>query len=209
MARRTRRVTFFWYHAMASRSPEAICVPAGGGELTANEGNRGERSGGKAPVPAGAGLTPRLPLGALPSASPAVCQEMWFLKSKPESVRATFSASVSAAAGGERGERRGVPGAALPPPTPPPPPPRRPALTWCPLLGGRAAGTVLFSGPGRAVRRGAGRRAPQAASSPRGGDAGGAVTMETAEAAFRPAPGRTVCGYRPGVLQARRTGSAE
>lgn len=33
------------------------------------------------------------------------------------------------------------------------------------------------------MRPGARRRAPQAASSPRGGDAGAAVTMETAEAA--------------------------
>lgn len=66
---------------------------------------------------------------------------------------------------------------------------------WCPLPRGPAAGTFLLSGPGPAMRPAARRRAPQAASSPRGGDAGAAVTMETAEAARaseaagRPAPG--------------------
>ena len=61
--------------------------------------------------------------------------------------------------------------------------PRRPALTWGPLPRSPAAGTFLLSGPGPAMRPGERRRAPQAASSPRGGDAGAAVTMETAAAA--------------------------
>lgn len=82
-----------------------------------------------------------------------------------------------------KGEGREVAGADLPPP---PAAPRRPALTWYRLPGSPAAGTFLFSGPGPAVRPGWRRRARQAASSPRGGDAGGAVTMETAEAAAAP-----------------------
>lgn len=54
---------------------------------------------------------------------------------------------------------------------------------WCPRPSSPAAGTFLLSGPGPAVSPGARRRERQAASSPRGGDAGGAVTMETTEAA--------------------------
>lgn len=54
---------------------------------------------------------------------------------------------------------------------------------WCPQPSSPAAGTFLFSGPRPAVRPGARLRARQAASSPRGGDADRAVTMETAEAA--------------------------
>nr|XP_031315036.1 uncharacterized protein LOC116154949 [Camelus dromedarius] len=60
---------------------------------------------------------------------------------------------------------------------------QHPALTWCPQPSSPAAGTFLFSGPRPAVRPGARLRARQAASSPRGGDADRAVTMETAEAA--------------------------
>ncbi|XP_026946808.1 uncharacterized protein [Sagmatias obliquidens] len=72
--------------------------------------------------------------------------------------------------------------------------PRSPALTWCTLPRSPVAGTFLLSGPGPAMRPGARRRATQASSSPRGGDAVWAVTMETAEAApaseaaGRPAP---------------------
>ena len=72
--------------------------------------------------------------------------------------------------------------------------PQGPALTWCPLPRSPAAGTFLLSGPGPAMRPGARRRARQASSSPRGGEAVWAVTMETAEAApaseaaGRPAP---------------------
>lgn len=108
---------------------------------------------------------------------------------------------------------REVAGADLPPT--PPAGPRRPALTWCPLPGRPAAGTVLFSGPGPAVRPGSRRRAPQAASFPRGGDAGGAVTMETAEAAaareaaFGTVPGGRVWCHRPGALPARLSGSPD
>lgn len=54
---------------------------------------------------------------------------------------------------------------------------------WCPLPRSPVAGTFLLSGPGPAMRPGARWRARQAASSPRGGDARAAVTMETAEAA--------------------------
>lgn len=68
----------------------------------------------------------------------------------------------------------------------PRPPPSRSRLTWCPLPGRLPAGPPLLSDPGRAGRPGARRRARQAASSPRGPDAGGAVTMETAAAS--PAP---------------------
>lgn len=112
-----------------------------------------------------------------PSLSPAVWQEtkqtikhLWRSGGR-RTVSALFYASFQGY--GERGGQ--VAGAE--------PPPRRPALTWRPLPGCPAAGTVLFSGPGLAVRPGARRRAPQAASSPRSGVAGGAVTMETAEAA--------------------------
>lgn len=72
--------------------------------------------------------------------------------------------------------------------------PRSPALTWCTLPRSPVAGTFLLSGPGPAMRPEARRRARQASSSPRGGDAVWAVTMETAEAApaseaaGRPAP---------------------
>lgn len=117
-----------------------------------------------------------------PSLSPAVCQEtkqtikhLW-RSGGQRTVFALFYASIQ---GYDEGGGR-VAGAD---PPPGPTAPRRPALTWRPLPGCPAAGTVLFSGPGPAVRPGARRRARQAASSPRGGVAGGAVTMETAEAA--------------------------
>lgn len=115
-------------------------------------------------------------------------------------ISGIFYASVSVGAGKGEGRARELTCPPVPtcPHLPYSRPPRRPALTWCLLPGRPAAGTLLFSGPGRAVRLGARRRARRAASSPRSGDAGGAVTMETAEAAeaaaaqeaaFRPAPG--------------------
>lgn len=56
-------------------------------------------------------------------------------------------------------------------------------LHWRPLPRSPPARPFLLSGPGAARRPGASRRAPQAASSRCGGDAGAAVTMETAGAA--------------------------
>lgn len=55
-------------------------------------------------------------------------------------------------------------------------------LTCCPLPGRLPAGPQLLSDPGRAWRPGVRLRAGQAASSPSGPAAGGAVTMETTAA---------------------------
>lgn len=88
---------------------------------------------------------------------------------------------------------------------------RRPALTWRPPPRRPAARSVLLSGPRPAVRPAARLPALQAASSPGGGDAGGAVTMETAAAARgsqavrRPAPG----GGRPAASDTAPPGRPE
>lgn len=94
-------------------------------------------------------------------------------------------------------------GQQVPEPPPPPAPSAFPhRLTWCPLPGRLPAGPPLLSDPGRAGRPGARRRARQAASSPRGPDTGGAVTMETAAASpargsRQPsAPRRAACSHR-------------
>lgn len=71
-----------------------------------------------------------------------------------------------------------------------------PPLTWRPPPRRPAARTLVLSGPRPAERPAARLPALQAASSPRGGDAGGAVTMETAAAARGSQAGRRL---RPGA----------
>lgn len=190
-------VTFFWYHDIASLSFEAICVSS---------------------------QRVRFHWKRRKCVSKSSC---WRLLSrfgyglKAVSLSLSMSCSFSGClpgrkrrggggGNGRRGDREASApsGASVDAGTastragPPRPPPSRSRLTWCPLPGRLPAGPPLLSDPGRAGRPGARRRARQAASSPRGPDTGGAVTMETAAAS--PARGsgqpsalrRAACSHR-------------
>lgn len=141
-----------------------------------------------------------LSISCWPSRSPAVCQEKKkkkaYQKKKTKQTKPSGAAATGASLrdfvrvclGMQEGRRGGEVAGVDPHPTYSSL--QGPALTWRPTPRRPAAGTCLLSGPGPPVRPGARRRTRQAASSPRGRDAGRAVTMETAEAAGCPAPRR-------------------